>query len=93
MGKIICYGFENGKLWFGKVTFRSLVRAFFRSGGSFEVKPIKGYEQYSYYEDRLYTEIGNTKLTNCWIDKDPIRTIAFAEGVPYQSLKAKPPIH
>lgn len=93
MGKIICYGFEKDKLWFGKVTLRSLIRAFFKNGNMLKVKPIKGYEHYSYYEDKLYIGIDNAKMTNGWIDKDPIRAIALSEGVSYQLLKAKVPFH
>lgn len=93
MGKIICYGFEKDKLWFGKVTLRSLIRAFFKNGNMLKVKPIKGYEHYSYYEDKLYIGIDNAKMTNGWIDKDPIRAIALSEGMSYQLLKAKVPFH
>ena len=93
MGKIICYGFEKDKLWFGKVTLGSLVRAFFKNGNMLKVKPIKGYEHYSYYEDKLYVGIDNAKMTNGWIDKDPIRAIALSEGMSYQLLKAKVPFH
>lgn len=93
MGKIICYGFEKDKLWFGKVTLRSLIRAFFRNGGLLDVKPMKGYEHYSYYEDKLIIGIDRAKLANWWVDDDPIRVIALAEGMSYQLLKAKPSIH
>lgn len=93
MGKIICYGFEKDKLWFGKVTLRSLIRAFFKNGNMLKVKPIKGYEHYSYYEDKLYIGIDNAKMTNGWIDKDPIRAIALSEGMSHQLLKAKVPFH
>ena len=93
MGKIICYGFEKDKLWFGKVTLRSLVRTFFKNGNMLKVKPMKGYEHYSYYEDKLYIGIDNAKMTNGWIDKDPIRAIALSEGMSYQLLKAKVPFH
>ena len=93
MGKIICYGFVKDKLWFGKVTLRSLVRAFFKNGNMLKVKPMKGYEHYSYYEDKLYIGIDNAKMTNGWIDKDPIRAIALSEGMSYQLLKAKVPFH
>lgn len=93
MGKVICYGFEKDKLWFGKVTLRSLIRTFFRNGGLLEVKPLKEYEHYSYYEDKLRIGIDNTKLTNWWVDSDPIRAIALAEGMPYQLLKTKSSIH
>jgi hypothetical protein len=93
MGKIICYGFVKDKLWFGKVTLRSLIRTFFRNGGVLEVKPIKGYEHYSYYEDKLRIGIDEAKMTNGWIDKDPIHAIALSEEVSYKDLKAKPSIH
>lgn len=91
MGKIICYGFVKDKLWFGKVTLRSLIRAFFKNGNLLKVKPMKGYEHYSYYEDKLYIGIDNAKMTNGWIDKDPIRAIALSEGICYKDLKAKVP--
>lgn len=91
MGKIICYGFVKDKLWFGKVTLRSLVRAFFKNGNLLKVKPIKGYEHYSYYEDKLFIGIDNAKMTNGWIDKDPIRAIALTEGMAYTELKTKVP--
>lgn len=58
MRKMICYGFENGKLWFGYVTLWSLIASYFRNGRCLEVKPIKGYEQYAYYEDLLIVEWG-----------------------------------
>lgn len=93
MGKIICYGFEKDKLWFGKVTLRSLIRAFFKNGNMLEIKPMKEYEHYAYYEDKLYMAVDNVKLTNWWVDKDPIRAIALSEGMSYQLLKAKPSIH
>ena len=93
MGKIICYGFEKDKLWFGKVTLRSLIRAFFKNGNLLKVKPMKGYEHYSYYEDKLYIGIDNAKMTNEWIDKDPIRAIALSEGICYKDLKARVPFH
>ena len=91
MEKIICYGFEKDKLWFGKVTLRSLIRAFFKNGNLLKVKPMKGYEHYSYYEDKLYIGIDNAKMTNEWIDKDPIRAIALSEGICYKDLKARVP--
>lgn len=94
MGKIICYGFEKGKLWFGKVTLRSLIRAFLFNGWGLEVKPMKGYEHYSYYEDKLYIGIDCAKLTNYWTHKkEPLRAIALAEGMSYNLLKTKPSIH
>lgn len=93
MGKIICYGFEKDKLWFGKVTLRSLIRTFFRNGGLLEVKPMKGYEHYSYYEDKLIVGVDHAKLTNWWVDSDPIRAIALSEGVSYNHLKAKTSFH
>jgi hypothetical protein len=93
MGKIICYGFEKDKLWFGKVTLRSLIRTFFRNGGLLDVKPMKGYEHYSYYEDKLIVGVDHAKLTNWWVDSDPIRAIALAEGISYKDLKVKPSIH
>lgn len=93
MGKIICYGFEKDKLWFGKVTLRSLIRTFFRNGGLLDVKPIKGYEHYSYYEDKLIVGVDHAKLANWWVDSDPIRVIALAEGMSYKELKTKPSIH
>jgi hypothetical protein len=58
-----------------------------------EVKPLKGYEHYSYYEDELRIGVDHAKLANWWVDSNPIRTIALAEGMSYQLLKAKPSIH
>jgi hypothetical protein len=42
---------ENGKLYFGRVTFASWIRAFFgTSGQMLEVKPLRGYEDYHYFK-------------------------------------------
>ncbi len=90
---LIAYGYENEKLWFGKVTFKTWLRAFFRNGGLLEVKPIKGYEEYAYYRDVLRIEICDANLANFSIENaNPIWMIDWAEksngGIKY--LK---PIH
>lgn len=42
---------ENGKLYFGKVSFISWVMAYFgTSGRLLVVKPLKGYENYHYFK-------------------------------------------
>ena len=81
MNKIICYGFENGKLWFGRVTLWSWLMAFFIDGRFLEVKPIKGYEEFAYYTEHcLITLPSWSKITNDWLCQDnPIIAIAQAE--------------
>lgn len=88
---LIAYGYENESLWFGRVTFRSWVEAFFRNGRFLEVKPIKGWEEYAYYQDYLHIEINHANLTNFTIEKnDPIAMINWAERGNIKYLK---PIH
>lgn len=89
---VIAYNFENDKLYFGRVTLRSWIRAFFRKGGLLEVKPIKGYEQYAYYEKYLFTELNYTKLVNWHYGDDPIKSIQYAERH-NGGLKTITPIH
>lgn len=83
MRRVICYGFENGKLWFGYVTLWSIIASYFRNGRCLEVKPIKGYEKYAYYPDVLIAEWGSKyhHLANWWSDEDgtPFSAIALAE--------------
>ena len=88
---VIAYNFENGKLYFGRVTLRSWVRAFFRDGGLLEVRPIKGYEQYAYYKC-LLTEVSDAKLVNWHYGNDPIKSIQYAERH-RGGLKTTIPIH
>lgn len=90
---LIAYGYENEKLWFGRVAFKTWLRAFFRNGGLLEVKPIKGYEEYAYYRDILRVELSDANLANFSIENaNPIWMIDWAEksngGIKY--LK---PIH
>lgn len=89
---VIAYGFEDGKLYFGRVTLHSWLRAFFRDGGLLKVKPIKGYEQYAYYEKGLLTELGYAKLVNWHYGNDPIKSIQYAEAH-NGGLKTTTPIH
>lgn len=88
MRKIICYGFENGKLWFGYVTLWSLIASYFRNGRCLEVKPIKDYEQYAYYQDLLIVEWGGNHhhFTNWWIDT-PFSAIALAERTTVEEIQ------
>lgn len=76
---VIAYGYEDGKLYFGRVTLRGWLNAFFNNSGLLIIKPIKGYEQYAYYKDYLCTELSETKLVNWHYDDDPIKSIRYAE--------------
>ena len=76
---VIVYGYEKDKLWFGRVTLRSWLRAFFRDGGLLAVKPIKGFERYAYYSDVLLTELDYCNITNFRNNQSPIWAIAWAE--------------
>ena len=89
---VIAYGFENGKLYFGRVTLRGWLNAFFRNDGFLIVKPIKGYEQYSYYKKYLCTEVNEAKLVNWHYGVDPIKSIQYAERH-RGGLKTTIPIH
>ena len=57
---------ENGKLYFGKVSFISWVKAYFgTSGRLLVVKPLKGYENYHYFRNQnLYTSPNYGLLVN-----------------------------
>lgn len=80
MSKIICYGFEKNKLWFGRVTLWSWLMAFFIDGRFLKVKPIKGYEEYAYYPEQLMTQLGWAKITNDGLGQhNPIIAIALQE--------------
>lgn len=89
---LIAYGFENDKLYFGRVTLCSWLRAFFRNGSLLIVKPIKGYEQYAYYKNFLCTEVNKTNLVNWHYGDDPIKSIQYAERH-RGGLKTITPIH
>ena len=89
---VIVYGYENDKLWFGRVTLRSWLRAFFRNGGLLEVKPIKGYENYAYYPDCLLTELDYCNIVNFRPNDDPLVAIAWAERNK-GGIKTAAPIH
>ena len=97
MKKIICYGFENGKLWFGYVTLWSLIASYFRDGRSLEVKPIKHYENYAYYKDVLMVDWScrHHHFTNWWLNdtKTPFVAIAYAEHKPLEEIQKIPSIH
>lgn len=57
---------ENGKLYFGKVTFRSWVKSYFGTCGNvLVVKPLKGYENYHYFRNQdLHTSPNFGLLVN-----------------------------
>ena len=99
MKKIVCYGVENGKLWFGYVTLWSLIASYFRNGRSLEVKPLKGFENYAYYTDCLMVDwMGGHKhyhFTNWWLNDStaPFTAIAYAENKTVTEIKNLPPIH
>ena len=89
---VIVYGYENDKLWFGRVTLRSWLRAFFLNGGLLEVKPYKGYENYAYYRNCLLTELDYCNIVNFHSKENPITAIAWAERNK-GGLKTTTPIH
>ena len=57
---------ENGKLYFGKVSFASWVMAYFGTKGRLlVVKPLKGYKNYHYFKNQnLYTSPNYGLLVN-----------------------------
>jgi hypothetical protein len=57
---------ENGKLYFGKVSFISWVKAYFGTEGRLlVVKPLKGYENYHYFKNQnLHTSPNYGLLVN-----------------------------
>lgn len=97
MRRIICYGIDNGKLWFGYVTLKSLIASYFRNGRVLEVKPIKGFENYAYYRDCLMVDwVGGHKhyrFTNWWLNDSPFSAIAYSEGKTIKEIQDLPPIH
>ena len=93
MKRIICYGFENGKLWFGYATLWSLIASYFRNGRCLEIKAIKGYEQYAYYDDVLTVEWGghHHHFANWWgygENNTPICAIALAEHKTIEEIQS-----
>lgn len=57
---------ENGKLYFGKVSFVSWVKSYFGTNGHMlVVKPLKGYENYHYFQNQnLHTSPNYGLLVN-----------------------------
>lgn len=79
MNKIIAFGKrEDGSIWFGRPTIRSLIRAIFFHDSMLRVKPIKGYEEYAYYTRGLNTSLEFVYLTNTEIGKTPFEKVLFA---------------
>jgi hypothetical protein len=77
---IIVYGYENDKLWFGRVSLWSWLMAFFINGRLIAVKPIKGYERYAYYPKVMLTSLDGANITNYHPrESSPIHSIALAE--------------
>lgn len=99
MSKILVYGFENGKLWFGKVTLWSWFMAGLETGRFVKVKPIKRFEKYAYYKNHLFTSIDRNNYTNEWYSwilvktKNPLKVIAFKEGKTFEEIKKIPSFH
>ena len=89
---VIVYGFENDRLWFGRVTLWSWLRAFFRDGGLLAVKPIKGYEEYAYYPRVLLTELDYCNIVNYRCGQSPLFAIHYAERN-HGGLKTKKALH
>lgn len=94
MSKILCYGFENGKLWFGKVSALSWFLASIFDGRNVKIKTIKGFESYGYYKKFLWVGLNNHNFTNCGVNFDnPFIAIALAEQKSVYELLAMPSFH
>lgn len=79
MNKIIAFGRkEDGDIWFGRPTLRSLIKAIFFHETMLCVKPIKGYENYAYYTHGLNISLEFVHLTNTEIGKTPLDKALFA---------------
>lgn len=64
---IICWTVENNKFYFGKVTRRSWYRAIRgKNGNMLEVKPLKKYERFNYYPDRVFVGLERANLINSY---------------------------
>lgn len=62
---IICWTIEKNKLYFGKVTRRSWHRAIRgKCGYMLEVKPLKHFEKYNYYPNRVWVGLNTANLIN-----------------------------
>lgn len=94
MSKILCYGFENGRLWFGKVGAWSWFLASVFDGRYIKVKTIKGFESYGYYNKSSLVELSNHNFTNCGVNfNNPFTSIALAEKKSVYELLAMPSFH
>jgi hypothetical protein len=70
---VICWHIENNKLYFGKVTRRSWHRAIRgKKGYLLEVKPLKGFEKFNYYPDKVLTDLEHAHITNWIADSIPL---------------------
>lgn len=79
MNKIIAFGRrEDGCIWFGRPTLRSLIKAIFFHGTMLQVKPIKGYEEYAYFTHGLNVSLEFVHLTNTEFGKTPRDKVLFA---------------
>ena len=79
MNKIIVYGIRDGKVWFGRPTLSSWLYCFFHRGGMLTVKPIKGWEQFAHYPDRLYISFEYANITNEEFGATPLASVVIAE--------------
>lgn len=79
---MIAYFKENGWLYFGKVGFMSYLKTFFsKKGKLIKLKPIKGYENYSYYPKGVLMPINRlTFCTEYKKDWDILERIKFTES-------------
>lgn len=94
MSKILCYGFEDGKLWFGKVSVWSWFLASIFDGRNVKVKTINGFESYGYYDKYLWVELNNHNFTNWGVNFDnPFTAIALAEQKSVYELLSMPSFH
>ena len=70
---IICWQIENNKLYFGKVTRHSWRRAIRgKRGYLLEVKPLKKFEKFNYYPDKVMVELQDAHLTNWFANSIPL---------------------
>lgn len=80
MSKIIVYGFDKNRLWFGRPTFASWVSSFFVPDRLLKVKPFKGFEEYAHPAGK-YLRISPqfAKFTNFDFCSDPLSAVMIAE--------------
>lgn len=81
MSKIIVYGISEDKVWFGRPTLLSWLYCFFHRGGMLTVKPIKGWEEFAYYPDRLHISFEYANITNESFGSNPFGPTPLASVI------------